>query len=274
MNDPVLAFLATVVGSFTTLLGVLITLRWSQKDQERSIQIERGRRKDEREYNARRESLVAANEAITRFIQFFLTLPDKSLPSNGEQIDEVRDMGIALNRLHYFFTLETLSKMMDLGKVLNQSFAHAVKAKLPSAFLYHDILAIDTQINNLEQMNAAIHQEIEALLQSSPESQLIIAHRTQLAQNHRRVADLNGEKAELIEKRHFATEECRDVVHAAIPDIFESLRNALIVARKELSFELEETDYNELMSQNLTEMTAFLQELIDDVRNAVRDKMQ
>lgn len=273
MNDALLAFLATVTGSVTTLFGVVLTLRWSQTQHQKSVEVEQKRRKEEREYVARRDSLVTANEAVTRFIQFLLTLPDRELPANGELPSEVRDLGISINRLHYFCTLDTLSKMMELGKIMNESVGAAVKAKMPASFLHHDILSVDSEAANLGEINYALKEEIAALLQSSPRDPLIISHRNQIAENHREIVALREKQTELIQKKILATENCRDVVHKAIPGIYNALRDALICARRELSFELDEREYADLMSKNLDELVEYLQRFLADLRNSVREEI-
>lgn len=267
-------FYAGIAGAFIGLLGVLATLWWTQKHHERSLAQERQKAKDEREFAARQSAIASAGEAITRFTQYLLTLPDRDLPPGGIIAEEVRDFGVALSRLHFYCSIETIEKSIELGQTLTEAFSRAVKAKLPSLFLNEDIKGIDLHIAALEKMNSEMHQEIIALIQGAPGSPLILSNRDQIVSNHQTMASLHAKKSELSKRKFMSTEACRDIVQAAIPSIYAALSVALIRMRRELAFELDESRYSSLMDKSTKQATAALQALMADVRKQIHDKLK
>jgi len=266
-------FYAGLIGSFVALLGVLITLYFGQRQHEQNLVHERLKLKEEREFTARQAALIDAASAIVRFTQYFLSIPDRDIPAGGATADELLGFGVASNRLHFYCSQEIIEAATKLGKELNVSYGKAIQAKMPSMFLAEDIKVLDLQIQNLERLNEAIQQEISALLQSKPESQQIAAHRNQLAIHHRTISELHGLKAAKFIEKYHATESCRDEMKRAIKGIYVAQLDFLILARRELGFDIDGDRYAKFMNEQTSQMIIHLESLIDDIRAKVRHKL-
>ncbi len=266
------SFDAVIVGAFT-LLGVFITLRWNQKLHEDDLREERRKTKENREFSAKQGALLAASEAVTRFISYYLSLADRILPGNGFIAEEVTEMDVALNRLHYYCSLETIEQSIRLSSVLDKAVVEAMKAKMPSAFITEELKLIDFQVSAFEKMNMRIQEEINAILQSDPQNPIIISHKEQLAENFKKIADLCGKKPDLIKQRYIETEKCRDVISQNLKTIYEASRDVLLLARQELSFPIDRERYRSIIDNRLELMTRNLQDLTE-IRKQVLSKMQ
>ena len=267
-------FFAAIAGALVSLLGVLLTLRRNQKVHEENLKEERRKIREEREFLAKQAALLSASEAVTRFINYYISLADKVLPSDGTVAEEVNEMAIALNRLHFFCSLETIEKSTHLIQILNGVVTEAIKAKIPSAFIIEELKVIDLQISALEKMNSRIQEEIKAILQSNPQSPLIVSHREKLAENFQATADLCEKRVELIKQKYIETEKCRDVIVRNLRTIYQSLIDALLLARQELSFSIDQKRYKEIMDEQLESMLRNVEDLFAEIRKQVTDKMK
>ncbi len=180
---------------------------------------------------------------------------------------------VALNSLHFYCGLETIKYAIRLGQVLNEVVSEAIKEKMPSAFIGEEIKLIDFQISNFEKMNSGIQQEILALLQSDNHSPLLISHREQLAENFKKIAELHSSKVELVKRKYLFTENCRDVIKKNLRPIHESCRDVLLLARRELSFPIDEAVYKNIMTASIDAAVQHLDELFSEIRKQVEEKM-
>ena len=267
-------FFTTIAGALVALLGVLLTLRWNQKAHEENLREEREKKREEREFTAKQESLLYAAEAVTRFLTYYVTIPDRELPQDGSVANEVTEMGVALNRLHFYCNLETIEKSTQLGQILNEAVTEAMTAKMPAAFTVEEIKGIDLEISGFERINATLNEEIRALLFSDPQNDLIVSHRQQLATNFQNIADLHGRKVELIKRKYIETEKCRDVVSRHLRTIYEASRDILLLARRELSFPIEEENYKRIMDSRIDAMEKNLEDLYAEIRKQVEERIQ
>ena len=266
-------FYATIAGSLVTLLGVLATLRWAQISHERNLSHERQKLKDEREFTARHLAYAEAAEACVRFLQYYLGMADRALPMEGLIPEQVAKLSIALNKLHFYAGLSSIETAVELGRILNTSYTTALKAKLPVAFIDEDFKICRGQIENLEQCNARLHSEILALMTSDPRSGVIVSHRDQLAVNYRTIAEWHGEQSERLTKRYAATEACRDQIMKSIPAISTAQRDLLVLARKELGFDLDASRYATFMDRETGLMISQLDSFMGEVRAMVAEKL-
>jgi hypothetical protein len=99
MNGTVLA---TITGALGAFLGVLLTLRANQRNFETNLREEREKAREEREFLAKHKALLSAAESVTRFLNYYMTLSDRELPKDGTIPDEVSEMAVTLNRLHFY----------------------------------------------------------------------------------------------------------------------------------------------------------------------------
>jgi len=268
------SFWAVIVGAIISLSGVLITLRWNQKLHENNLREERRKTKKDREFSAKQGALLAACEAVTRFISYYLSLADRILPSNGYAAEEVTEMSVAMNRLHFYCGLETIEKSIQLSQVLTVAVTDALKAKMESAFIHAELKGIDFQISSLEKWNLSIREEIKAIFQSDPKNSLIISHREQVAKNSQEIANLSSKKPQLIKQKYIETEKCRDVISRHLKSIYEALLDALLLARQELSFSIDQERYKAIMVEHTDLMSRNLGECLAEIRKQVLAKMQ
>jgi len=267
-------FVATIAGALVAFLGVLLTLRWNQKAHEENLREEREKKREEREFIARQQSLIYAAESVTKFLGYYLTIPDRVLPQDGSVANEITEMDVALNKLHFYCSLETIKKSTELGNILSRAAAEAMKAKLSSILTLAEISGIDIEISGIERMNTTLNEEIRALLSSGDQSSLIATHRQQLATNFKDIATLCERKVELIKRKYIETEECRDVVSSHLRTIYEAMRDILLLARRELSFPIEEENYKEIMNSRIDGMEKSLRDFFAEIRKQAVEKMQ
>jgi hypothetical protein len=260
MNET---FFATIAGAFVALLGVLI-----------SLNEERKKAKEEREFLAKHKALVSAAESVTRFIGYYTTLADSELPKNGIIPNEVADMSVALNNLHFYSNIDTIKHSLAMSQILHKAYINALKAKMPSMFIAEDIKAIDIQILGFEKMNSQIQQEILALLSADSTSPLIVSHRKQLAINYEKMAEFYERKGTLVKTKYHATEACRDVIKKDLKEVHEALVNVLLMARKELAFPIDEAQYKTMLNQATESALASMDDLFKEVRAEVEKKLQ
>jgi len=268
------AFWGVIAGALISFLGILLTLRLNQRVHEENLREEHRKTKEAREFSAKQATLLGASDAVTRFISYYLSLADRTLPSDGVVTDEVAEIGVAMNRLHFYCGIETIEKATHLGQVLSETFTKAIMAKMPSAFINEDLKVIDIQILSLEKMNENFQEEIKSILQCDPHNLLIISHRNQLAQNFQTIADLHGKRVELIKQKYIETEKCRDVIKQNLKTIYDSLRDVLLFARKELSFSIDQERYKSIITEQ-TELTIRnLEKFLTEIRKQVLSRMQ
>lgn len=268
------AFWSTIVGAFVAFFGVLLTLRWNQKIHEDNLREERLKTQEDREFLAKQGVLLAASEAVTRFISYYLSLADRILPSDGIVAEEVTEMAVAMNRLHFYCNIETIEKATHLGQVLNEAFAESIMAKMPSGFINEDIKALDVLISGLEKTNATLQEEVKAILQCEPTNPLIVSHRNILAQNFQTIAGLHGKRVELIKQKYIETEKCRDVIKKNLKTIYDALRDVLLFARQELSFAIDQERYKALITERTESTIRNLEKCLTEIRKQVLSKMQ
>jgi mannitol-specific phosphotransferase system IIBC component len=268
------AFWGVIVGAIISFVGVLLTLRWNQRVHEDNLREENRKTKEEREFSAKQDVLLAASDAVTRFITYYLSLADRTLPSDGVAADEAIEIGIAMNRLHFYCSIETIEKATHLGQVLSDALTEAITAKMPSAFINEDIKTLDVQISGLEKMNAALQEEVNAILQCEPTNPLIISHRNLLAQNFQTIADLHGKRVELIKQKYIETEKCRDVIKQNLKNIYDALKDVLLFARQELSFSIDQERYKTLITEQTESTIRNLDKFLAEIRKQVLAKMQ
>ena len=267
-------FYAAIAGALVAFLGVLLTLRVNQRNFEINLREEREKAREEREFSAKHKALLSAAESVIRFLNYYMTLSDRELPKDGIIPDEVSEMAVALNSLHFYCDMDTIKQSIAMSQVLSRSYAQALKAKMPSMFIAEDIKVIDLQIAAMEKMNSQFQQEIVALLSADYSSPLLVSHRQQLAVNFKSIAELYAKKTDLIKAKYHATEVCRDVIIKDLKEVYEALRNVLLMARRELAFPINEREYTSMLTQVSESAIANMKSLLDEVRTAIAQKLK
>jgi len=271
MNDT---FIATIVGALVAFLGVLLTLRVTQRNFETNLKEEREKAREERAFTAKHKALLSAAESVTQFLNYYMTLADREIPQDGTIPIEVSEMAISLNRLHFYCNIDTIKQSIGMGEVLSTSYTRALKAKMPSMFIGEDIKAVDIRIAALASMNDRIQQEIVALLSSDPSSPLLVSQRQQLATNYKNMAEFYSTKADLAKAKYQATEVCRDVIKQDLKGVYGAVRATLLMARRELAFPIDETEYTALLTQSTDSALSQMESLIKDMRTEIDKKMK
>ncbi len=266
-------FFATIIGALVSFLGVLLTLRYNQRNFEANLREEREKAKKEREFTAKHKALVLAADSVTRFLQYYMTLPDRELPQDGTIPAEVVEMGVALNGLHFYCDIETIKHSLDMSQILSTSYATVLKTKISPIFIAEEIKVVDLQIAEIKTINSQLQQEILALLSSNPSNPLLISHRQQLAVNFHKIAEFQEKKVTLIKAKYHATEACRDVIRRNLEEVYGALRKVLLMARRELSFPIDEKQYSTILSGATEIALANIDSLYKEIRSQIAKKL-
>lgn len=266
------SLIGTIVGGLVTFLTVWITLKNNEKLQENNIKEERGKIKNEREFTAKQNVLVAACDAVTKFILYYLSLADRTLPKDGEPVSEVNELNIAMNRLHFYCNLETIEKTIELNKILNIAFTNVLQAKMPAIFVTNELNDIDFQIASIEKININLQEEIKFYIQFDPSNQILISHREHLAQNANQIYELYLKKPHLTKERYIQIEKCRDVIVTHLKEIYTVLQEMLLTARNELSFNIEGDKYKRIMGDATNIMSKRYDNVLTEIRKTALEK--
>jgi hypothetical protein len=274
MEELLPPLIGALVGAISALAGVLLTLRHNQRIHEERLAEDRRVARDEREFLAKQDALMSASEAVTRFLTYFISIPDRPLPADGAVAPEIVELGVSLNKLHFYCTLPTIDAATELGQTLNETVGEAMKAKMPSAFLREDLKALEIEINSFERMIATAQEEIRALLFSDPQSPTVTRHREQLSEIFEKLAGCHGRKGTIAKQQWIETEKCREVMSEQLPRVYRAAGDILLLARSELKFPIEETKYRILLDARIEALDATRRELMQQVRQTVAEKLQ
>lgn len=267
-------FFATIFGALVALLGVHLTLRANQRNFETNLREERKKAKEEREFLAKHKAILSAAESITRFLNYYMTLSDRELPKDGIIPNEVSEIAVTLNRLHFYCDMDTIKESIVMSQILSRLYTQALKAKMPSMFIAEDIKVTDLQIATMEKINSQLQQEIVALLAADYSSPLLISHRQQLATNFKSIAEFHAKKTDLIKAKYHATEVCRDVIIKDLKEVYEAIGNVLLMARRELAFPIDEHEYKIMLTQVTESALANLESLLNYIRIEIAKKFR
>jgi len=268
------SFIGVIVGGLISLAGVLFTLRWNQKLHENNLREERRKIKEEREFSSKQAAFLFASEALVRFLHYYISLPDRILPSDGTVPEEITEFRVAFTRLHFYCKLETIKELASLEQILTKAYCEAIKAKMPSGFIDGDLKAIDVRISATEKMNTKVQDEIIAMLQSGPENPFLASRYEQKAKRFHEIADLEGQRVELIKRKYEETEKCLNVVMANMKIVNKSLSDVLLCARRELSFDIDEENYRTFMNKHTKSMDEVGENFLAEIHKQIHDKMQ
>lgn len=269
MNE---AFFSTIAGAFVALLGVLLTLRANQKIFETNLREEREKIARDREYTAKHKAFLAASEAVTRFAIFFSSIPDRDLPQNGSTPDEITEISVSLNALHFFCGIDTIRCTASLNQTLGEAYSEAIRLKLPSIFLVEELKNLDIKISGLEKLNKQIQKEILAVLNSDPSNSLLLSYNQQAAANHEMLANSYAKRSELIKEKYAANEKCRDAVIKNLPLVYEGVKGLLLMARQELDFQIEAGEYSAIISEATNVAQVSTKSFLNEVRAQVLER--
>jgi hypothetical protein len=267
------SFIGVIIGGLISLAGVLLTLRWNQKLHEENLREERRKTKEEREFSSKQAAFMLASEALVRCLHYYISLPNRSLPVETVPA-EITELSIAINRLHFYCELETIEKLTILEQMLNKAYGEAILAKMTSGFIDGDLKAIDLRISAIKKMNTKIQDEIIAMLKSGPENPLLASRYEQQAKNCHEMADMEGKRVKLIQRKYEETEKCRDVVIANMRTVNKSFRDMLLLVRRELSFTIDQEGYKIIIDKYMESMERTSEQLFAEIRNQFAERMQ
>ncbi|MCF7816597.1 MAG: hypothetical protein K9M54_01845 [Kiritimatiellales bacterium] len=253
--------------ALTTVLGVMLAALLA-------FWFDRQKRREETEFRLKQEVLLQASEAVHRFFMYYMSIPDRPLPQGGSTDAEATEVTVALNKLHFFCSLETIECVCRFSCLLGKAMTDAVAAKMPSGFIAVDIKAMDVQIAAFEATNARLQQETEMLLQSDPMSPSIHLCKEQISETYRVIAECYGGKGELFKQQYAETEKCRDVVFSYLKPLSKMSRELLLLARDELRFKIDRAKYHSLMNQVADEGMQHLDNFVNTIRTQIKEKME
>lgn len=267
-------FFATIAGALVAFLGVLVTLRATQRNFEANLNEEREKAREERTFQAKHKALLSATDSVSSFLNYYLTLADRVMPSDGTAPVEVSEMTVSLNRLHFYCGADTIRESTRMSEILSTSFARALQAKMPSMFIAQDVKALDVRIASLESMNERYFQEIIALMGADSSNPLLIDHKRLLATNFTKIAELQSKKIELNKVGYQAVEACRDVITQDLKNVYEAVRSVLLLAREELDFPIDAAEYTAILTGSTEAALTEMDIVIKSIRAEIAKRMQ
>jgi len=254
-------FLATIIGALVAFMGVLVALR-----------AERKKAKEERDFCVKHKVLESASESVIRFLDYYLTLPDRLLPQDGNIPDCVSEMSVALSRLHFYCGIETIKDAISMGKVLSNAYTNCLKTKMPAMFIAEEIKALDIEIAGFKEMDDNIQKQILALLPVDNTGAFVLSLRQNSADIYNKISGLYDKKSALIKKRYYATEVCRDEMRKHLKEVYGAVYKVLLMARKELSFPIDNKEYMYMINQTTEEALINMEKLYEEIRSEVDKK--
>jgi hypothetical protein len=264
---------SSLLVALVPLLGVLLTLNWSQRQFEESLREERERAATNRRLVAKQGAFIEAAESIISFIGYLSTLPDRALPQDGEIPKEVQSFSPSLSKLHFFSDLETIELAIRLNRLLMESYVEVLQAKIPSSFTINDIKDVDLQIANLEKQVDQIREEMLAVLKIDPNHGLLLIQRNARAEALKALAAHHANKGTLIDRKFQETEACRDVVMRRLKTVHAAITEIFLSARRELSFPIDGDRYQQLMNAESAAMMTKLDAMLAEFRKKVAEKI-
>jgi len=157
-------------------------------------------------------------------------------------------MAVSLNRLHFYCDMNTIKQSVAMSQILSKSYINVLKAKMPAMFIAEEIKVIDTQIADLG--------------------------RQQLAANTKTISEFYQKRADLIKKKYYATEVCRDVIIKDLKDVYKALQDTLLMVRRELAFPIDEREYTAMLTQANESTSTDMKNFLSEIRAEITKKLQ
>lgn len=264
---------AALLAAVIPLIGVFLSLHWSQAQFLAQIENSRREAERERQFRLKQEAFLAAADSALVVVNFISTLPDRPLPKNGEAAPEMAAFASALAKLHFFAEQNTIETAIPIGRLFTVSLMEVMQAKLPSAFTSEDINVADAEIAFWERQNTEIGQRITALTQSSPSDPQITALHQQAADNSKRLVEIHSTKGALIKRRLVEVERCRDVALKCSRQIIPAMLELYLCARNELGFPIDPERYRTLMVNESTAALDYTEKFVRELREEIQRRI-
>src|ERR1700678_229977 len=171
-----------LVTGAVALVGVFIAAEYGRLQFERRLQEDRDSRTEKRQFEAKQEAFISASEAILRALSYVTTSPDRSLPTDGLPVPEIQQVSIALNRLHFYGSMETVEMLTKLASTFLLGYIKILQAKLPSMFILSDVKNAEAEVAGYKQNIDRLDAQILAILSTDPNKPQLSRLRTQTAQ--------------------------------------------------------------------------------------------
>lgn len=259
----------TLFAGLIPLVGVLLSLEWSQRQFRTNLNEEREKTAESRKFTAKQTAFIRAAEAVIKAIAYLSTLADRKLPTQGETDKELQDLGPALIQLHFYCDYRTIEKSLFFGRSFAESLGEVLRAKITAGQFDWQITANEQQIAETRTRIDRYNEEMLTLLRADINHPLLNPLREAIRQNHERLAALHGTQAGLIGRKSLDTEHCRAVAISKMPSLQLVTKDLLLCARRELKFPIEEAEYAKLMEAQTEAAQVFLQKLVKDIQKDI-----
>jgi hypothetical protein len=246
-----------LIAPLVTLLGVMLTLNWSQRQHESNLREEREKTAEARRLSAKQAAFLEAIEAVIGFLNHLGALPDRDLPKNGETAKEIPALSLALTKLHFFSELPTIECCIRLNRFLLESYLVTIQAKLPGSFTSGDIETAEGRITQLEQQARECVEQMGTFIKIDPHHEVLPHLQKALAEARDELAKLYGRKTTLITLKYQQNQECRAILNARLKLLYPQTIELYLAAREELGFPIDADRYR---SQMMTETEALLKQ--------------
>ena len=257
-----------------SLLGVVLTLEWNQRQFHANLVEEREKAERKRRFEAKHAAFLRAAEAVSVAITYLTTLVDRKLPVDGKVDPELQQMAPALVALHFYCDYATIETALKFGQTFAETTAAIIQAKVEPMFLTGDIESNEQAINEKQRRIERLDEETILLLRADVNHPLLHHVRQALGDLRQHLAALHQTRADLLGRKNAATERCREIAYERLPAFHRCTNQLLLCARRELHFPIEEEKYADLLERQTVAVSDYLQSFITTLRNRIRDQTE
>lgn len=257
-----------------SLLGVLLTLEWNQRQFRANLIEEREKAERKRSLEAKHAAFLRAAEAFSVAITYLTSLVDRKLPVDGKVDPELQQMAPALVALHFYCDYETIEAALKFGQTFAETTAAIIQAKVEPMFLTAEIESNGQTINERRKRIERLDEEMILLLRADVNHPLLPHVRQALDDLRQNLATLHQAQADLYGRKNAATERCREIAYERLPAFHRCTNQLLLCARRELHFPIEEAKYADLLERQTVAVSDYLQGFITTLRNRIHEQSE
>jgi hypothetical protein len=257
-----------------SLLGVVLTLEWNQRQFHANLIEERQKAEKKRRFEAKHVAFLRTAEAFSVAIGYLTSLVDRKLPADGKVDSELQQMAPALVALHFYCDYETIEAALKFGQTFAEATAAIIQAKVEPMLLIGEIESNAQTIDERHRRIERLEEEMILLLRADVNHPLLAHVRQALGELRQNLAALHQAQADLFDRKNAATERCREIAYERLPALHRCTNQLQLCARRELHFPIEEGKYADLLEQQTVAVSEYLQSFITTLRNRIHEQTE
>ena len=121
---------AAIVASFMTFLGVSLQQKGEFRRLERRLQHEQGERKHDRQMSLRRDTFIAAADALAKQSEYLAQFAQLDFDFNKEQ-GRLQGVIGAMNKIHLIASMETVKALRESQKIFLEAIFELTEQRIP-----------------------------------------------------------------------------------------------------------------------------------------------